>query len=1453
MSSRARRVALIGVSCCLFVLISGNRLPAGDWPMWRCDAGHTAASPDGLPEQLHLEWTRQYSRRTPVWDDPLNQDMMPYDKIFEPVVSGRMMFVGFNDADKIVALNVDNGEELWAFHADGPVRFSPVAALGNLYFASDDGHLYCLDARDGKLKWKFRGGPSHRKVIGNKRVISTWPARGGPVLGDDTVYFAASIWPFMGIFIYALDARSGETKWINDATSAEFMKQPHGAPSFASVAPQGQLVISGEKLLVPSGRSPPAVLDRRTGDVAFFKFGGKGEGGSSVMADESRFFVHTRIRGTVAFKLSDGSKANIRVNDPVLAGGLIFTANTPGTVDGKPAPAMIQAFDNEPKLVWQIAADGSGDLIKAGNRLYAAGPDSIVAVDPPTGSDKAKVAWSIPVEGQVLRLLAAADKLFAVTLDGRIMAFGTGQNQPKTVADAVTPLKPSIETAKRASQLLDLADESEGYALWFGVDDGRLLEAVAAASDLHIVGVDPDAEKIDRLRRRLDKAGLYGNRIALHQGDPVTFSAPPYMANLIVMNESAVAKLNHDTTLDRVYESVRPYGGKLWFSTGENKVASLLKRLQQADLPKARLTAAADGVLAVREGALPGSADWTHAYGNIANTVKSDDQLVKLPLGVLWFGGSSNLDVLPRHGHGPCPQVIDGRLFIEGINMMNARDVYTGRVLWKRKFEDLGTYQIYYDETYADTPLKTSYNQVHIPGANSRGTNFVATDDGVYLALGSSCLLLDPRTGQTIRRFDLPTAEGEKPPSWAFIGVYENLLLAGVGFADYSGQLGYVYTPTRKRGPAWGPGRSASQALAAFDRDSGKVLWKVDASHGFLHNGVVAGGGRIYCLDKLPKRVENQDKRRGDTDQPADQPADRPAHRITALDAKNGQPVWSTSKNIIGTWLGYSEKHDILLQAGAAASDRSMDEVGTGMTTYRGADGSVIWEKPDFSYAGPCILHNDTLITNSTSYRKSQGAFSLLDGSPLTVANPLTGKLQPWSFIRTYGCNTAVAAEHLLTFRSGAAGFYDLKTLSGTGNFGGFRASCTSNLIAANGVLNAPDYTRTCTCAYQNQTSMALVHMPENEVWTYNLFDGLTEKEDRIRNLGINLGAPGDRRLEKGTLWVDHPNVGGSSPEISVALEGKLNWFRHHSSRVSGQGPSWVGASGVEGVRSLTLRMVPGGDPESEKGIPVSHENDDAEENPSGSVSLNSSDLELTEDGKPQTVGIRFQSVPVPQGAEISGAYVQFRVDETTSKAASLQIRAQASDNAPRFKNAPSDVSSRETTKGAIKWQPKPWNKDGAAGPDQRTPDLAPLLQEVFDRPGWKEDNAVALIITGSGKRVANAGDGGASRAPRLFVQLDGTSGKPKPGNNVPTQPYSVRLHFIEPNADVQQGQRVIDVAIQGKTVLRGLDVVKEAGAANRQIVRQFNGVPAGEELNISLIPTTDREPVLCGIEVVEE
>ena len=112
------------------------------------------------------------------------------------------------------------------------------------------------------------------------------------------------------------------------------------------------------------------------------------------------------------------------------------------------------------------------------------------------------------------------------------------------------------------------------------------------------------------------------------------------------------------------------------------------------------------------------------------------------------------------------------------------------------------------------------------------------------------------------------------------------------------------------------------------------------------------------------------------------------------------------------------------------------------MAAYRGDTGQRLWTN-QAEYGGPCILHGERIITDRYAY-------DLLSGEQLERRDPLTGVTTPWAYTRRYGCNYAVASEHLLTFRSATGGYYDLENDGGTGNLGGFKSGCTSNLIAAN-------------------------------------------------------------------------------------------------------------------------------------------------------------------------------------------------------------------------------------------------------------------------------------------------------------------------------------------------------------------------------------------------------------------
>ena len=1115
------------IAAITFVTAGGPLLDAGDWPMWRYDSGRGSWTPDSLPDRLELQWVRELPGATPAW--PKTQPKLQFDAVAEPVTMGERIFVPSSRNDSVTAYNTRTGEEEWRTYSNGPVRFAPVAADGRVFFVSDDGFLYALKGESGALIWKVKGGPDqNRLLLGNHRLISSWPARGGPVLHQGRIYFGASIWPFMGIFIRAVDPETGAALWTNSGDGTNYIDQPHHmAVAFSGLVPQGHLAASGDHLVVPGGRSVPGVYDTKTGRQLNFAFSeGKKEGSHQVGAIRNLLFAGGR-----AYTMQEGLA--VGGGAPALFNQKEMLASDPAVMLGRSTKVEItreERLDRKGKKVMgfktkyqelfrkDLDAPISGQwLMGAGKRFYAGGEGWIAAYE----QEKPEPVWTAKVKGEVRTMLAGDDRLFAVTGEGRLYCFGRDEvegGQPREFQ----PVKkkgeknPNDDWPGKVAGILKNKGAGEGYAVVLGIASGRLIEELLNQSKLRLLVFDQDLEKVTLFHQKMEAAGLYGERVSVIRGDAVRAGLPPYLCNLIVSETPRNAEI-----AGKLFPVLRPYGGLLAFVMSEGDRAELSHR---DDLPNAGLETAGEWTYLTRQGALPDTDDWTHQYGNAEQTLVSRDKRVKAPFGVLWFGGASHEGILPRHGHGPSPQVAGGRLFIEGADMLRAVDVYTGRVMWEKQIPGFGEYFDRLD---------------HFTGAGETVSNYVSLDDRVFAMNGKVIMELNAADGGVVREYRLsPEKEEGESPRWGSIRVSGNYLIATASPLALESE--------DKKGSGkldLGQG-SGSRLLVVYDRETGEQLWQRKAQFNFRHNTIIASGEKIFCVDRITSQKEELLARRGL------QFEGTPV--LYALDAKTGNVIWKRDKDVFGTFLNYSREYDVLLQAGSAARDRARDEVGRKMMVLRGKDGSTVWYDEDIEYNGPCLIWHDKIITNG------QGGFSV---------ELLTGKKTGWDYIRTYGCNTAIGSENLLTFRSGAAGFFDLATDSGTGNLGGFKSSCTASLIAADGVLNAPDYTRTCVCSYQNQTSLALVSMPGAEYWTY----GARAKEGRW---GINFGAPGDRRWNGGTLFVDFPDVGGESPKVDVEIEGdQVHYERVHSSLVKGNSdaPAWLGASVIEGARQMKI------------------------------------------------------------------------------------------------------------------------------------------------------------------------------------------------------------------------------------------------------------------------------------------
>jgi Tfp pilus tip-associated adhesin PilY1 len=172
--------------------------------------------------------------------------------------------------------------------------------------------------------------------------------------------------------------------------------------------------------------------------------------------------------------------------------------------------------------------------------------------------------------------------------------------------------------------------------------------------------------------------------------------------------------------------------------------------------------------------------------------------------------------------------------------------------------------------------------------------------------------------------------------------------------------------------------------------------------------------------------------------------------------------------------------------------------------------------------------------------------------------------------------------------------------------------------------------------------------------------------------------------------------------------------------------------------------------------IPISAYDDDAEERADGSMFLDSPDLDIL-NATDRGMGLRFQNVQVPQGVQITKAYIEM-VAQNEGQArldnpASMVINGEATDDAWAFSYTVNDISSRPLTNQTVTWDPVPaWDLNQT----YQTPDISAIVQEIVGRPFWASGNAMAFIFThGTGWRVAYSYDTGAATNNQAVLRIE--------------------------------------------------------------------------------------------------
>ena len=1267
--------AIKKITVCLFcfvILVAiCNIASAEEWNTYRHDSTRSGITTDKLPSQLSLNWTFKPNHAPiPAWYEPAEEiPRSHFDNAYHVTVSNGKVYFGSSVDNKVYALNAVTGEVVWTFFTEGPVRFAPTVWKNRIYFGSDDGYAYCLRTEDGKPLWKYRAGPSDEKVLGNGRMISLWPVRTSILVEDGIVYFGAGVFPYEGIYICALSAEGGKIIWKNDTIGDHAQEL-----AFGGISPQSYLIASENILYVPSGRAMPAAFDRASGEFLYYCPPGGKIGGTWALVSEGELIAGVDASGTpgkVAYDEKTGKKksdayawfpgidmaitpdiAYIVSNDGIYAIdrkaypsasenltalskerqelGAILTdikgklSKMADEVDSDESPVdkltakIDEISTKEEKLLkeltckWQYKRTDLYSLIITDDKVVSGGKNIVVIVSAKTG----KELNALSIDGNALGLATSGGNLFVSSEKGPIYCFGDEKSAGKEVAQALNqqPYPDDNLTNIYKSSVEKIISETgtkKGYCLVLDAGVGRLAYEIAKQTDMKIIGIESDPKNVEMAKKLLDSAGLYGSRIVIEQWDLA--SLPDYFANLIV-SDALIASRTGIVWSDEMMRILRPYGGVAYVPSNPSWKPKL------NDGSKVRETSLKNMAIMTR-GKLDGSGSWTQLYGNPQNTACSDDMLVKAPLGVLWFGEPGPEGMVERHARACSPVAMDGRLFVQGEEIIMAYDAYNGFFLWKRD----------------------------IPGAvrvrvDVDGGNLAVTENGLYIAAYDKCYRLDPATGETIKTYTVPPSADGSQRRWGYISCIGNTLFGSSAVplkldyaafwknliksdgtwknadeapAEYKVQyLSYISEypiPNEdareafQRGgvlwhpmtnfPSWGSQSSpkdaltdklmASDSVFAMDTDTGKLFWNYQGKR-IANITLTIGKGKIFFTEVSTnaeqKQVAFKEKqeliKKGiyeESDEAKLTPEDADVRLVIALDTSTGQKLWENPLELTGCGgdrLGTIYHDGILLFFGSFSNhDGGLFANGSlkwrRITALSDETRSVIWSKPLNYLRRPLLVGNEIII--------EPRACDVRTGKIKMRTHPITGEQVSWEFLRPgHCCSITSASPNCIFYRSYCTAIYDMVKDNGLAYFGAIRPGCWINLVPANGLLLFPEASSGCTCSFPLRCSVAMKYKDRPKEWTVFISNANTTP---VSHLAVNFGAPGDMKDDKETLWFGYPRpkVGyGVKFDLKESLIQGMGYFSQDFKGVNVENSDkpWLFTSGCLGLLKCELPLI---------------------------------------------------------------------------------------------------------------------------------------------------------------------------------------------------------------------------------------------------------------------------------------
>lgn len=452
---------------------------------------------------------------------------------------------------------------------------------------------------------------------------------------------------------------------------------------------------------------------------------------------------------------------------------------------------------------------------------------------------------------------------------------------------------------------------------------------------MRVIIVDEDAQRIERIRKMLSKAGVYGWRITAHTVKSLNeLPYPSNFANVIVSErEMFPGSIKERTRL------LRPSGGISWICRSEK--------------------------IEHKKDKLPGSGEWSHLYGLPDNSAFGGETLAGVKstndLQVQWMGKPGPRAQPDRSGRKPSPLSVNGRLFVQGLHRLIALDAYNGTLLWEWELPTLERFNM---------PRDCS--------------NWCADDDYVYVAMGSHCWQLDAQTGRLIKVHEVTVGNRKDwNYDWSYLArMGEQLIGSAVkmdtAFTNFWGDANHGWYDA-VGGPA--TFNVCSENLFARDLKSGKNTWHYPNGV-ILNSTITITPTRVYFVECRNNKVKASNSRRVGMSELWDD------QYLIALDLDTGKKVYErplkTEKGIVVFYLAHGDGRLVL----ASSSNKRYD-----VYAFDAATGKREWHQQFGWFKGKGdhgkAMSRPAIVNNRVYVRP--GVMDLSTGKLLPVSMPQGG------------------------------------------------------------------------------------------------------------------------------------------------------------------------------------------------------------------------------------------------------------------------------------------------------------------------------------------------------------------------------------------------------------------------------------------------------------------------------